>query len=63
MTIDTPDEPPKKKIKAEVPEEQTLLQDEMTYGCSKCRYAARGCNVCNPSKAARYWDKKEKANQ
>ena len=37
----------------------TVQQDELKWGCSKCRFAPSGCCMCNPVKAAKYVDKLE----
>ena len=39
--------------KAPLPD-NTVQQDDLNHGCSKCRYSARGCLTCCPSKAVRY---------
>ena len=27
-----------------------------SWGCSRCRHAAKGCLSCNPAKMLRYWE-------
>ena len=36
----------------------TVQQDDLNHGCSKCRYSSGGCLACCPAKAVKYGQSK-----
>ena len=43
--------------------DNSVQQDCLKYGCSKCRHCPRGCLACNPAKAAKYGEAKVAESQ